>query len=62
MTVNTSAERERQRFEHLVLGRPRPRQAPTKSAKKRKIRKPIVLAPGVEERRNRPRLDRSVGK
>lgn len=59
MTVNTSAnreraissaERERQRFEHLVLGRPRPRQTVTKAAKKRKARKPVALAPGVEER------------
>lgn len=48
-------DRERQRFEHLVLGRPRPR-APeqrgrsARNAKRRKPPKPIALVEGVEER------------
>lgn len=52
----SGAERERQRFEHLVLGHPRPRGEPERSAGKRRKRKPtkpvpvIVLAPGIEER------------
>lgn len=49
MTIHTD-DRERQRFEHLVLGLPRPRQAKTKAAKRRKPPRPTPLAPGVEER------------
>jgi hypothetical protein len=49
----TSGECERQRFEHLVLGRPRPRAA-TPAGKRRGRRarptEPVVLAPGIEER------------
>lgn len=54
MTNITSAERERQRFEHLVLGRHRPR--PDSSGSKRRRRSKsgrggmVVLAPGIEER------------
>jgi hypothetical protein len=39
-------ERERQRFDHLVLGRPRPSAARTRKLRKR----PVALAPGIEER------------
>lgn len=43
-----SAERERQRIAHLVLGAPRPRRKQT--SKRKKSKAPIVtLAPGVEE-------------
>lgn len=57
MTSFTSADRERQRFEHLVLGRHRPRpSASSKAAGKRRKRgkalriSTAVLAPGIEER------------
>ena len=50
MTSFTSDDRERQRFEHLVLGRSRPRSATSKAPKRRKIARPVPLAPGVEER------------
>lgn len=49
-------ERERQRFHHLVLGRPRPKQgqapAPRKRCKRRigKAAEPVLLLPGIEER------------
>ena len=45
MTDLLGAEREQQRFEHLVLGRPRPKPAATK---RRKRRAPQALAPGIE--------------
>lgn len=58
MTSTTSADRERrcreqaiaegQRFEHLVLGRHRPK--PSVKASKRRKARPIALAPGIEER------------
>ena len=50
MTTKISAERERQRFEYLVLGRHRPKPAGGKSSKRRKPQRPITLAPGIEER------------
>jgi hypothetical protein len=53
-------DRERQRFEHLVLGRPRPKPEPAAAPKRKRgsrrvaVRgaagEPAVLAPGVEER------------
>lgn len=57
MTNSSSADRERQRFEHLVLGRDRPTPA-TAAPKRRKGRvraslrvvQPVRLADGVEER------------
>ncbi len=48
---NTSivlADRERQRFEHLVLGRPRPKPGRNK-ARKGKVAPIVRLAPGIEE-------------
>lgn len=45
MTITT--DRERQRFDHLVLGRPRPKT--TRSRKTRKRSGEITLAPGIEE-------------
>lgn len=48
MTDLTSAERERQRFEHLVLGRHRPKGATSRRVRRKAA--PVVLAPGVEER------------
>lgn len=45
MTITT--DRERQRFEHLVLGKPRPRAARTRKTKRAAE---IALAPGIEER------------
>jgi len=46
MTITNSADRERQRFEHLVLGRSRPRTAPSRRTKRAT---PVQLAPGIEE-------------
>lgn len=43
-------EQERQRIEHLVLERPRPKARATGPRAKRKSLKPPRLAPGVEER------------
>lgn len=48
MTIITSTDRERQRFEHLVLGRPRPK-APAKR-RTRRTKAPAELAPGIEQR------------
>lgn len=57
MTSILIAEREQQRFDHLVLGKPRPRPESAPTGKKRKGRKiaakdPVVikLARGIEER------------
>lgn len=44
MIVTT--EREEQRVRHLVLGQPRPR--PAKTARRKRNKAPVVLAPGVE--------------
>lgn len=54
--LDAIAERERQRFEHLVLGRDRPVITVTRGAGRKGKRKavttetPVTLAPGIEER------------
>jgi hypothetical protein len=44
--MTSTGARERQRFDHLVLGMPRPRARP---GKRRKPAQPVALAKGVEE-------------
>ncbi|KQN77865.1 hypothetical protein [Sphingomonas sp. Leaf62] len=48
MPAISTTERERQRFEHLVLGRPRPKPGRNK-ARKGKVPPVVRLAPGIEE-------------
>jgi hypothetical protein len=47
--IRDSRPYEVQRFEHLVLGRHRPRAAPAKISRKAKPKEPVLLAVGIEE-------------
>lgn len=44
----SASERERQRVEHLVLGRPRPKLAPGRKTRRSKRGAVVTLAPGIE--------------